>query len=298
MTLRHLHIFRTVCHTGSITEAAARINMTQPAVSLAIKELESFYQTRLFERRNRKIYLTDSGKALLPYAETILNQFKESTDVLRREHIPESCRLGVNVTVAETRLSDLAAHLLKKFPSLNLSVQISSSDAIEKMLTQNEIDLAIMDRLPRESFWHTKLLYTEEMSVVTGSAHPPAFLSVPALSRERLLLREKGSGSRAAVDAVFSRHSCLCTPLAESSSSTALIRMAEKGLGFTILSKELTAPSVQAGRLTQISLLGDAFLRHYYLIWHQNKYLTKTLNAVISVIQDMPETREQDVSHQ
>lgn len=74
--------------------------------------------------------------------------------------------------------------------------------------------------------------------------------------------------------------------------------MAEKGLGFTILSKELTAPSVQAGRLTQISLLGDAFLRHYYLIWHQNKYLTKTLNAVISLIQDMPETREQDVSHQ
>ena len=49
MTLRHLHIFRTVCHTGSITEAAARINMTQPAVSLAIKELESFYQTRLFD---------------------------------------------------------------------------------------------------------------------------------------------------------------------------------------------------------------------------------------------------------
>ena len=77
MTLRHLHIFRTVCHTGSITEAAARINMTQPAVSLAIKELESFYQTRLFERRNRKIYLTDSGKTLLPYAETILHQFEE-----------------------------------------------------------------------------------------------------------------------------------------------------------------------------------------------------------------------------
>ena len=65
MTLRHLHIFRTVCHTGSITEAAARINMTQPAVSLAIKELESFYQTRIFERRKRRINPTDCGNVLL-----------------------------------------------------------------------------------------------------------------------------------------------------------------------------------------------------------------------------------------
>ena len=65
MTLRHLEIFRSVCQAESITLAAEHLNMTQPAVSQAIRELESFYRTKLFERMNRRIYITESGRTLL-----------------------------------------------------------------------------------------------------------------------------------------------------------------------------------------------------------------------------------------
>ena len=286
MTLRHLQIFRTVCRTGSITEAAIKMNMTQPAVSLAVKELESFYQTKLFERRNRRIYLTEPGQELLPYAETILSQFEESVDILRREELPGSCRLGVNVTAAETRLTGLLLRIQERFPGLKLTVQVGNSDIIEKMLAQNEIDFAIIDRLPGESSWITHLLYTEPMSIVSGSSCPFASLTVAELSRAQLLLREKGSGSRAVIDAVFSRHGCQYIPFAESTSSSALIRMAEAGLGLAILSRDLVKEDVHDGRLTEISLTDDTFLRRYYLIWHRNKYLTRTADAVAALIQE------------
>ena len=75
MTLRHLRIFMEVCRFGSITQAAEELNMAQPAVSYAIRELESYYETRLFERMNRRLYITEYGEQLMNYADSILGQF-------------------------------------------------------------------------------------------------------------------------------------------------------------------------------------------------------------------------------
>ena len=86
MTLRHLRIFSEVCRQESITLAAERMNMAQPAVSYAIRELESYYGTKLFERMNRRLYITESGEQLLLYADSILSQFDEARDVLRDVH--------------------------------------------------------------------------------------------------------------------------------------------------------------------------------------------------------------------
>ena len=101
MTIRHFEIFQTVCALGSITAAAGQLNMTQPAVSTAVRELESFYGTPLFERRNRRIYLTEAGGALLQYTGTILTQYQESVRALREESGHPLCRFGVNVTIGE-----------------------------------------------------------------------------------------------------------------------------------------------------------------------------------------------------
>ena len=83
MTLRHLEIFSAVCAQESFTRAAEKLNMAQPAVSLAIRELEVFYNVRLFERMNRRVYLTEAGRTLRQYADTVLSQFQESVEVLR-----------------------------------------------------------------------------------------------------------------------------------------------------------------------------------------------------------------------
>ena len=98
MTLKHLRIFVEVCRMDSITKAAENLNMAQPAVSNAIRELESFYQVKLFERMNRKIYITSAGKYLCESADAILSQFDESKDVLLDIASSTKIRIGSNVS--------------------------------------------------------------------------------------------------------------------------------------------------------------------------------------------------------
>ena len=286
MTLRHLQIFRAVCENGSITAAAEKLNMTQPAVSIAVKELESFYGVRLFERLNRKIYLTDEGKTLLQYAETVLTQFDESVDALKSSDSFMRCRFGVNVTVGETKLSSLCGKIFSAFPEIDLRVFVDNTHIIEKMLINNDIDFAVVDNLVLSHNWKSDLLYSENMLLVCS----PDFyrgnsITVNKLSSKKLLLRERGSGSRESADSVFLRHGCKPKPFFESSSSLALLNMAESGLGFTVLPSSTLENSLNSGKLKKVELSDDGFKRYHYLIRHEKKYLTKAMLGVIDIIQ-------------
>lgn len=285
MTLRHLEIFRTVCHLESVTRAAEALNMTQPAVSIAIRELEAFYQTRLFERMNRRIYLTEPGRILWQYAENLLSQFGDSVDALRGRHFSQRCTLGVNGTFGETRLSGLLERIQDAQPELDLRVIVDNSQVIERRLMHNEVDLAILDELSHPQSLKTWVLYRERM-VIVGR---PDMLStdgitVEALSRQRLLLREPGSGSRKCVEAVFQRHGCPVSPVAECSNTLTLAALAEAGFGLTLL-PESVAGAVTPGRnLCCAQPLDDRFERRFYLALHPQKYLTDAIRGLLDVI--------------
>ena len=147
MTVRHMYIFKTVCECQSITAAAGKLNMTQPAVSVAIKELESFYQVKLFERMNRTIYLTEAGNTLREYADSILDQFEEAEAVLRDGTSMARCRMGVNVSVGETFLPGMLKLLEEKIPGIHMEVLVGNTVTIEEKLNENEIDFAVVDGL-------------------------------------------------------------------------------------------------------------------------------------------------------
>lgn len=285
MTLRHLQIFRTVCNLESITAAGEQLNMTQPAVSLAIKELESFYRVRLFERMNRRIYITEAGRTLLQYAETVLAQFDESVQVVRASGAGGCCRFGVNVTIGETRLAAWMAAIGAALPGTRLNVFVNSTRSIEKKLADHQLDFAVVDDLPLAQHWQADLLDTEEMlPVCSPDFLLPDPLTLSALAQLPLLLREQGSGSRDSVNAVFQRAGCAAVPAVESSSSLCLLTMAEQGLGVAFLPLTLAAPSLQRGTLRPLAPENAGFFRHYYLIRHPKKYLAPPMQAVIQTI--------------
>lgn len=145
MTIRHLQIFKTVCDCGGITAAAERLNVTQPSVSLAMRELETFYGARLFDRMNRGVYPTEAGLLLRRYAEEILASFEEAASVLRGGRAVRRCRVGVNVSVAETYLAPLVARIRRDAPDVDLSVFVKNNAQLDEMLSENRIDFAIYD---------------------------------------------------------------------------------------------------------------------------------------------------------
>lgn len=284
MTLRHLSIFKIVCELGSITATADKLNMSQPAVSIAIRELEAFYNTRLFERMNRQIYVTETGMRLRQYADTILAQFDESIAVLRNDSVSMTCRIGVNVTCAETYLSAWIHRIESEINGIMLSIHVCNASEIERMIADNEIDLAIVDNIPGQTKFESRLLYSEKMCVVSSPNLHIDKMTISDLHTKPLLLREKGSGTRNSVETAFFRHGLTPVPYIESISTLSLIQMVKNGLGYAILSRKTVEEELNSHVLSETVIIDESFERYYHLVYHKNKYLTCIMKKVMTVL--------------
>jgi len=281
MTIRHLQIFTAVCRCRSISGAAAELGMTQPAVSIAVRELESYYRVRLFDRMNRRIYLTQAGETLLQYAGSILGACDEAAAVLRDSGGPARCLIGVNVTVSETVLPALLARLRADVPGLEPGVFVHNTQAIERRLRDNEIDFAIVDSPAGGAHQLTLPLYREEMAALCAPGFAGRAAAVRELAALPLLLREPGSGSRSCVEAVFEAHGCAPHPLVESISDLSLLRLAEQGYGCTVLPLSLAGESLRAGRLRVLPLADAVFSRRYFLVRDRRRYLSAAARRAV-----------------
>jgi len=287
MTLRHLQIFQAVCERGSITAAAEQLNMTQPAVSIAIRELESWYQTRLFERMNRKIYLTEAGQTLRGYADAILSGCAEAAEILKSGRSFVRCRIGVNVSVGETRLPEFLQKLEAEIPDLRPEILIDNTKNIEYMLADNRIDFAVLDTPTLNRNRMILPLYEESMVLLCApSCYAGDTITLRELSGMNLLVREQGSGSRSCLDAVLQAGGYQTQPAAVSTSDLSLIRLAEAGLGFTLLPEPLAGTEAADGRIKKVALEDTAFVRRYYLVYSKNKYMTAALQKAVSLLQE------------
>lgn len=285
MTLRHLQIFKTVCDCQCITTAAEKLNMTQPAVSIAIKELETFYETRLFDRGGRRLALTEAGVTLQRYATTVLEQFEESTAVLREGRFISEYRFGVTVSLAETILPELVTRLKDTVPDVHFQIQVENTPVIEQLLAENQIDFAIVDCNTSTTCMTRSLLYTDHMVVVCApSLYAADSITIDELAHQPLLLREKESGNRCCVDAVFQNHGYTPHPILESSSTLSIINLAKLGLGFAVVPSSLSCHICKSGELHTVRVTDDSFKRFYYLLYHNNKHLTPQLITILESI--------------
>lgn len=285
MTIRHLQIFRTVCECGSITAAADRLNVTQPSVSIAIKELEDYYRTKLFDRASRKIYLTEPGETLLGYTHTLLDEFDEAAALLRDGSTFTRCRLGVNVSAAEICLAEIMKRVKRELPELHLSTVIQNNEQIEQMLADNRIDFAVYDGVRNRSTRSSALLFTDSMlAVCSPSLYEGTEIGIEQLAAEPLLLREKGSGLRNCVDGQFLSHGFTAESAAESISTLSLIELAEIGAGFAVLPERLANRVCDGVKLKSVQVTDADFKRYYYLVCREKKHLTPMMKAFTDLI--------------
>ncbi len=311
MTLKHLNIFSEVCQAGSITKAAEKLNMAQPAVSNAIRELEVYYDVKLFDRMNRRIYITEAGQTLLKYADSILLQFEESKTILRDNGAFTEIRIGSNVAFGTDYLPRIASDFKALYPGIPIRLSIFGSARIREALLHNQLDFAIVDNAAEMNELHRLPLTSDEMTALcspdfsylprlvqkrasaaeTNPADSPdtngrtALLSIPDLNGIPLLLREPGSGSRDLLDRLFHHEKLSPVIAVESSSTQALIELAIRGHGIIFLSAPSARPYVNAGTLTALPFDSTELTRNYSLIYHRNKYMTESMKCFLSYLQ-------------
>lgn len=282
MTRKHFTIFVEVCRFLNFSQAAEALNTTQPAVSLAVKELESHYGVALFERMNRRVYLTPAGEALLATAQDVLRGFQEAEETLGQGR-PLALRVGANVSFGEAGLAQVLGRFRQEHPQVRLRALVANSDKIQSLLAENQLDVGIVDGLGVSERLRAQTLYQEDLVLAAAPGRFPAPATVEELAALPLLLREPGSGLRSSVDRVFSQQGLAPQPLLESTSTAALAQAAKAGLGVAILPEALAQreSGLQVGTVPEVR-----FFRQFACALHRQKAPSPALEAFLALLRD------------
>lgn len=282
MTRKHFTIFVEVCRFLNFSQAAEALNTTQPAVSMAVKELESHYGVALFERMNRRVYLTPAGEALLATAQDVLRGFQEAEETLGQGR-PLALRVGANVSFGEAGLAQVLGRFRQEHPQVRLRALVANSDKIQSLLVENQLDVGIVDGLGVSERLRAQPLYQEDLVLAAAPGRFPAPATVEELAALPLLLREPGSGLRSSVDRVFSQQGLAPQPLLESTSTAALAQAAKAGLGVAILPEALAQreSGLQVGTVPEVR-----FFRQFACALHRQKAPSPALEAFLALLRD------------
>lgn len=293
MTLRHLKIFMTVFETSNFTKAGEKLLMAQPAISLAIKELEDMYGVRLFERIRRNIYPTEQGKTLYQYATTLLAMYDEMNDIMRNLDEKSTIRIGSSITVSNYILPTLISEFKQLYPLTQTKVIIINSAILEDYLLHNQIDFALMESNPN-SLDLTEIPFMQDhLCTIAHPDHPLAkqtAISLETIAKEDFLMREKGSSVREIVEGIFLTHDLHVSPLWESASTYALIGAVESNLGITTLPYHMMKYRYDESKLVRLDVPLLNITRDYNIVFYKNKYLTKPMQAFIKLCQQKGQT--------
>ncbi|MDF2473509.1 MAG: hypothetical protein K0R21_1291 [Anaerocolumna sp.] len=279
MTLRHIKIFVAVCDCESITAAAEKLYIAQPSVSLVIRELEDYYGVKLFDRISRKLYLTEPGKSLLNYARHIVSLFEDMEKEIRNENPTGILRIGASITIGQNLLPGYVKQFMGKYPHRKIQVMIHNSEEIEQSVLKNEIDFGLIEGITHSPQIHSEKFMEDELVLICSKNHPLASndkVMPEMLSHYGFILREKGSGGRELFDSTMLTHNIEINPIWESVSTRAIISAVSADIGLSVLPYLLVKKDLESGNIKTVKIEGIAFGRNFNIIYHKNKYHTKT----------------------
>lgn len=287
MSIKSLIIFVTVYKEESVTAAAKKLELSQPAVSAAIKELENRYHVRLFERMGRGIQKTNEAHHLYEYASHITALYQEMDSDFKKQKRPSPLRIGSSISIGTCLMPGYIKKYMETFHAPMPYIKIDSSDIIEKMLLENNLDLALIegsihsDKIMAEPFTKDRLV------LVCSPLHPLASKGMVALEdlrEEPFLLREKNSGTRELAESTLMVRDFVLKPVLESTSTTAIINGVMANLGISILPERMLTEPIGKGSLIPLKIKGIEFKREYSIIYHQNKFLNPDIINFIELI--------------
>lgn len=289
MTLRHIKIFLAVCqHDCNTTKAAKALLMTQPAVSLAIRELEEYYGVRLFDRIGRRLNITEAGQQFLSYGSHITALFDDMEKGLRNWDALGLLRVGASITIGAQLLPNYIRAFYAQYPGKEIQAVVEPSERLEQKIMDNTLDLALLERTV-----HSPLLvsldYMDDRLVIIAPAdgryHPGQIVPVEQFRKERFLLREQGSGTREEFDRAAAAAGFSVTPTWEAMSTTALINGVISGLGVAVLPERMLTAPLEEGLVVPIQVEGMEMRRKFHIVYHKDKFLTPSAQAFIKLCQ-------------
>jgi DNA-binding transcriptional LysR family regulator len=278
-TLRQLRVFAAAARHQSFGKAAQELHLTPPAVSMQIRELEEQVGLPLFDRSTRQVTLTVTGEYLLVYVRKVLATLKDAEDAIARFRGLETGRVSIGmVSTAKYFVPRLLALFRQEHPAIEIRLAVGGNrEQLVALLQANEVDLAIMGRPPRELATRAEPFAVHPHAIVTPPDHPLMRIGhAPAnlLANYEFLIRETGSGTRAAMEKYFAEHRLQPRVAMEMTSNETIKQAVMAGMGVSFLSLHTIGLERRAGLLAVPDIEGLPVLKRWYVV----NTLAKTLS--------------------
>ena len=289
-TLKHLRYFEALAQHGHFGRAAAACAISQPALSLQIKELEAILGAPLVERGARQIRLTSLGETFAPRVRDILRLVDELGDLARAAYSPllGRLRIGIIPTIAPYLLPKIIKGLAEHAPALDLRPREAITQKLLEDVQEGRLDTAIMALPVSEAGLHEEPLFEEEFVLVRPLADAAKPVPNPETLREmRLLLLEEGHCFREQALSFCKISSALPRDVMEGSALSTLVQMVGAGIGVTLIPEMAVAIETRSAAVSIARLGQPRPTRQIGMVWRKTNPLSGQLRHIAGIIQTM-----------
>ncbi len=289
MNLQHLRYFLAVVRTGSFTQAARQMNVTQPTISSAVLELEKSMGVQLFNRDNRHVALTTEGRLLLSYAVQVEDLLEEASERLQRSDLEPGggFQFGAVDAAVIYLLPEILKEYMRRYPGVVLKTQVAPSRYLIDDLLMQRSEFALV-HLP---YTHPKIdavsIYRDDMPLVVGPAHRFARCGAVALAEvveEPLILFHADSISRKVIDEQLAEAGLVPGAVMELHSPEAMRKLVETGVGISFLPRLTIRASLASGALKTVDVRGVAFEREIGVAWRRGRYFGQAVRLLLDAV--------------
>jgi DNA-binding transcriptional LysR family regulator len=292
MNLNHLAIFHAVAQTGSMTLGAERLDISQPAVSKQVQELERFLRVHLFDRIGRRVHLSQAGEVLADYARRLFALAQDAEQAMVDVRAVGRGRLviGASTTIGTYLLPGVVAEFCRRYPNVELLVRIENTEQVHRRLAGYELDIGLTEGFVEEEELNGEVFHQDELVVIASANHRLAEksrVSLSALQKEPFILREPGSGTRAVEERVLTRLMLPVRVVMALGSTEAIKRVVAEGVGLAIVSRLSVRSECAAGTLAMLPVADLSMERPLHLVRRKGRRDGPALQAFCGVLREI-----------
>jgi len=290
LTLRQLEVFEAVARLRSYTRASESLHLSQPAVSMQIKQFEENIGLPLFEQVGKKIFLTEAGREIFAYTADIQQKLAEAEAVIKELKGVQSGKLAISVaTTASHFTTRLLAAFAEQYNGITISLDITNRESLRRQLEHNEPDLVIMGQPPEGVDVESAIFMENSLVMIAPPMHPLVTaknIPLKHFTEEHFVVREYGSGTRGAIQRFFDVHNVPFHTGIEMSSNEAIKQAVEANLGLGIVSIHTLELEMETRRLVMLDVEDFPIIRHWHIVQRTGKRLSPVALAFKQFVLD------------
>ena len=290
VTLRQLQILESAARHLHFGRAAAEVHLTQPAVSLQIKQLEDDAGLPLFDHVGRRLQLTAAGSEIARCARAVMQLLKETDESLNAMKGIGGGELHIAVvSTAKYFAPKLLAEFRRRNPRVRVRLSVNNREAVVRDLAENRIDLALMGQPPRGIDAIAAAYARHPLAIIAAPDHPLARkrrINLKQLSGDTFIIRERGSGTRSSTERVFAQRGFEPAETIEMSSNETIKQAVMAGMGVSFLSLHTVVLEVATGRIAVLKVSGTPVMRAWHIVHREKKRLSPVAQAFKAFLLD------------